>query len=41
MTLYEKGGPAWGPAFRTGTVIAAINVAGAELGDSRPPLMNS
>jgi hypothetical protein len=32
----EKGGPALGPAFRTGTVIADVSAAEAELGDSSP-----
>ncbi len=30
-----------GPAFRTGTVIANFSMAEAELGDSKPALMNS
>jgi hypothetical protein len=37
----EKGGPAMGPAFRTGTVIVNISAVAAELGDSTAALMNS
>jgi hypothetical protein len=37
----KKADPLWGPAFRTGTVIAIISAAEAELGALSAALMNS
>ena len=37
----KKADPLWGPAFRTGTVIANFSVAEANLSDSSSTLMNS
>jgi urea transporter len=36
----KKADPRWGPAFRTGTVIANFSAAEANLSDSSSALMN-